>query len=150
MVAPHAVYHVEVKGYRGEIRGNAHQWTFENGAVQPSPIPLANKKTKILAGRLKRAGRLDGVFVDTMILLTDDNARPRLKDDQAGRVVRLADAADYLSDPKRLPVSTDDITRLHNPICEALFGTARPGKKVQRIGLYDVRTPFGSSASIPI
>jgi hypothetical protein len=52
------------------------QWIFENGGVYPSPIPLANKKTKILAGKLKQySHRLDAVFVETLILLTEDRAR---------------------------------------------------------------------------
>jgi serine/threonine protein kinase len=138
VLTPHALYHVEVKGYHGEIRGNPQQWIFENGAVYPSPIPLANKKTKILAGKLKQhSHRLDTVFVDTIILLTEDRARARLNDDQAGRVVHLRDAVDRLSDPKCLPVSTGNVSALSDMVCEALF-TTRPAKKVQRIGLYDI------------
>jgi serine/threonine protein kinase len=129
---------VEVKGYHGEIRGNPLEWIFENGCIYPSPIPLANKKTKILAGKLKQhSHRLDGVFVDTLILLTEDRARAKLNDDQAGRVIHLRDAVDRLSDPKYLPVSTGNVAALHNMVCEALFST-RPAKKVQRIGLYDI------------
>jgi serine/threonine protein kinase len=135
---PHALYHVEVKGYHGEIRGNPMQWTFENGGVYPSPIPLANKKTKILAGKLKQhSRRLDSVFVDTLILLTEDKARAKLNDDQAGRVVHLRDAIERLSDPKFLPVSTGNVGALADTVCEALF-TTRPAKKVQKIGLYDI------------
>ena len=33
VLTPHALYHVEVKGYHGEIRGNPMQWIFENGGV---------------------------------------------------------------------------------------------------------------------
>lgn len=138
VLTPHALYHVEVKGYHGEIRGNPMQWIFENGGVFPSPIPLANKKTKILAGKLKQhSRRLDEVFVETLILLTEDKARARLNDDQAGRVVHLRDAIDRLCDPKSLPVSTGNVAALADMVCEALF-TTRPAKKVQRIGLYDI------------
>src|SRR5262245_29896663 len=138
VLTPHALYHVEVKGYHGEIRGNAQQWFFENGGVYPSPIPLANKKTKILAGKLKQySHRLDQVFVETLILLTEDKARAKLNDDQAGRVVHLRDAIDRLCNPKLLPVSTGNVSALANMVCEALF-TTRPAKKVQQIGLYDI------------
>jgi serine/threonine protein kinase len=138
VLTPHALYHVEVKGYHGEIRGNPLQWVFENGGVYPSPIPLANKKTKILAGKLRQhSHRLDAVFVETLILLTEDRARAKLNDDQAGRVVHLRDAIDRLSDPKYLPVSTGNVSVLHDLVCEALF-TTRPAKKVQQIGLYDI------------
>jgi serine/threonine protein kinase len=138
VLSPHALYHVEVKGYHGEIRGNPQQWTFENGGVFPSPIPLANKKTKILAGKLKSySQRLGDVFVDTLILLTEDGSRAKLNDDQAGRVVHLRDAIERLSNPRYLPVSTGNVTPLHDKVCEALF-TTRPAQKVQRIGLYDI------------
>jgi serine/threonine protein kinase len=138
VLTPHALYHLEVKGYHGVIRGNPQQWIFENGGVYPSPIPLANKKTKILAGKLKQySHRLDEVFVETLILLTEDRARAKLNDDQAGRVVHLKDAIDRLSNPKYLPVSTGNVAPLANMVCEALF-TTRPAKKVQQIGLYDI------------
>jgi serine/threonine protein kinase len=138
VLTPHALYHLEVKGYHGEIRGNPLQWIFENGGVYPSPIPLANKKTKILAGKLKQhSHRLDGVFVDTLILLTEDRARAKLNDDQAGRVVHLRDAIERLGDPKWLPVSTGNVSGLHDMVCESLF-TTRPAQHIQRIGLYDI------------
>jgi serine/threonine protein kinase len=138
VLTPHALYHVEVKGYHGEIRGNPLQWSFENGGVFPSPIPLANKKTKVLAGKLKQySHRLDGVFVETLILLTEERARAKLNDDQAGRVVHLRDAIARLSDPSHLPVSTGNVSGLHNMVCEALF-TTRPTQKARQIGLYDI------------
>jgi serine/threonine protein kinase len=91
-----------------------------------------------LAGKLKQyPRRLDPVFVETLILLTEDRARAKLNDEQAGRVVHLRDAVDRLTDPKCLPVSTGNIAVLADMVCEALF-TSRPAKKVQRIGLYDV------------
>jgi serine/threonine protein kinase len=138
VLTPHALYHMEVKGYHGEIRGNPMEWIFENGGVFPSPIPLANKKTKVLAGKLKQhSHRLDQVFVETLILLTEDGARAKLHDDQAGRVIHLRDAVARMSDPKYLPVSTGNVAALADLVCEALF-TTRPAKKVQRIGLYDI------------
>jgi hypothetical protein len=138
VLTPYALYHVEVKGYHGEIRGNPMQWYFENGSAYPSPIPLANKKTKILAGKLKQySPRLDDVFVETLILLTEDRARVKLNDDQAGRVVHLRDAIDRFNNPGVLPVSTRNVSSLADLVCEALF-TTKPAKKIQRIGLYDV------------
>src|SRR5262249_27909255 len=81
--------------------------------------------------------RLDGVFVETLILLTEDRAHAKLHDDQAGRVVHFRDAIERLSDPKYLPVSTGNVAVLHDLVCEALF-TTRPAKKIQQIGLYDI------------
>jgi hypothetical protein len=138
VLTPHAVYHLEVKGYRGEIRGNQLQWVFENGNVYPSPIPLANKKTKVLADKLRRySPRLDEVFVDTLVVLTDDRARIKIKDDQADRVVHLRDAAARLDDPSRLPVGGRNLQPLYDMVCEAMF-TTKPAARVKQIGLYDI------------
>ena len=137
VVAPHAVYHVEVKGYRGQIRGDQYQWQFENGAVTPSPIPLANKKTKILAGKLRgRDSRMDDVFVETMIMLTDERASAKLRDDQADRVLRLPDAIEQIREPKGRQVGRR-ISHLHDRICQSLFNTS-PRKRIHQIGLYDI------------
>jgi serine/threonine protein kinase len=139
VIGDFAVWHVEVKGYRGHIKGTTTQWEFANGNVMPSPIPLANKKSKILSSKLRGFDRtLDRVWVETVVLLTDNKAKIRIRDDQSGRVIQLKDALDYFTDPKRIPVQVDNITRHHNRICEALFGGARPRKTVRQIGLYDV------------
>lgn len=138
VLSPHALYHLEVKGYRGAIRGNPQQWVFENGSVYPSPIPLANKKSKVLAGKLRQySRRLEDVFVETLILLTDDKARIKLNDAQAARVVHLNDVVDRLCEPSLLPVSTGNIKGAHTMVCEALFAT-RPSQPTRQIGLYDV------------
>jgi hypothetical protein len=138
VLSPHALYHLEVKGYHGAIRGNPLQWVFENGSVYPSPIPLANKKTKVLAGKLRQySHRLNDVFVETLILLTDDRARIKLNDDQAGRVIHLNDAVERLCEPNWLPVSTGNITAAYDTVCQALFAT-RPSQRTRQIGMYDV------------
>jgi serine/threonine protein kinase len=138
VLAPHAIYHVEVKGYKGTIHGNMQQWMFENGSVYPSPIPLANKKTKVLANKIRQQHRqLEGIFVDTLILLTDDKARLRIKDDQAGRVLHVREAIQRLKDPDHLPVQPGNLPPLYNVISEAM-AFSRPSKRVQQIGLYDI------------
>lgn len=138
VLAPHALYHVEVKGYKGLIRGNSQQWLFENGSVYPSPIPLANKKTKVLASKLRRhSRRLDDVFVDTLLLLTDDDAKVKINDDQAGRVLHVRQALKRLEDPEQLPVAAGDVTPLYDTVFAAM-AMNRPTQRVQQIGLYDV------------
>jgi serine/threonine protein kinase len=138
VVGEFCVFHVEVKGYHGAIKGNQLQWIFENGGVMPSPIPLANKKTKVLASKLKHHDpKLADVWTETVVLLTDDSARFTVKDEQAHRVVHLCESLDIFTDPKRLPVSVNSIERFQDRICEALFGS-KPAKKVNRIGLYDI------------
>ncbi len=145
VIGEHAVYHVECKGYHGLIKGDRHQWIFENGAVYPSPIPLANKKSKILATLLKRHGRLlEDVFVETVVLLTEDRARAQLRDEQASRVITLKEAPAFLTTAGMLPVATRPILPLHNAICEVVLG-GRPAQKAKQIGLYNILEKIGQT-----
>jgi hypothetical protein len=139
VVGEFAVWHVEVKGYRGNIKGDQNQWIFENGYRQPSPIPLANKKSKILKSKLvNHGGALRDVYVETCVLLTDDKAKIRIRDDQNGKIIQLKDALDHFTDPKKMPVRVDNIERHHDAICATLFATAKPGKRIKQVGLYDI------------
>jgi tRNA A-37 threonylcarbamoyl transferase component Bud32 len=139
------VTHVEVKGYRGRIRGDVRQWIFDNGAVYPSPIPLANKKSKVLKGHLiKESRRLKDVYVDTLVLLTDDRAKAELRDDQSRRVMNLERAVKHLTDAEDVPVRTFNISDLHPRICEALGGQ-NPAKPVKHIGLYEILERIGQT-----
>ena len=80
------------------------QWVFENGGVMPSPIPLANKKTKILASKLRsHSHQLNDVWTETLVLLTDDGARVNVKDDQAHRIVLLGDVLRRAHRPQAAP-----------------------------------------------
>jgi hypothetical protein len=138
VVGEWAVYHLEVKGYRGTIHGDARTWTLDSGAVVPSPIPLANKKSKILRERIAAAGRhLGDVFVETAVLLPDDRARVKVKDPQARRILQFPAVAGALADPGWLPVRTASIARHRVDVGRALVDFP-PSRRVARIGLYDV------------
>ena len=139
LVTPFAIWHLEVKGYRGKISGDERQWVLSNGHVTASPIPLANKKSRLLSDKLQRhSSELRDVFVDTAILLTDDNVQVHLADDQAFRLVHLHEILDHFTDPQYLAVAVGkSIERLRPTICDALFH-CEPVRRVHRIGLYDV------------
>jgi len=142
VVGDWAVYHIEVKGYRGRIHGDSRHWTLDNGAVYPSPIPLANKKSKILAERITGASaNLRDVFVETVILLSDDRARAKVQDPQARRILHLGEVEAALMDPAWLPVKTDSVAR-HRVDVGRVLVDFRPSRKVKRIGLYDVVSRF--------
>lgn len=145
IVGEYAVYSVEVKGYQGEIKGNAQEWELESGAIIKSPIPLANKKAKIVADRLRRYSlSLDNVWVQSLIVLTDDKVRIKVNDEQAtigeraNRVLHLDEAVIYMGNPNSLPISPTAITGYTTQICDALSHQfrARQGKK--KIGDFEV------------
>jgi len=146
VVGEYAVYTVEVKGYRGLIKGNAQEWELESGAIYKSPIPLSNKKAKIVADRLSRySPLLEKVWVQPLIVLTDNQVRIRLNDPQADRVLRLDQAANHILDPSRLPIRATPITHLTDMICEAIFKQFRPIHRQHEIGDYQVLDTIGKN-----
>ncbi|GIK43164.1 MAG: hypothetical protein BroJett011_69970 [Chloroflexota bacterium] len=146
VVGEYAVYTWEVKGYRGLIKGNASEWELESGAIYRSPLPLANKKAKIVADRLLRHNlRLEKVWVQPLIVLTDDRAQIRLNDDQANRVLHLAEAVAYMSDPQHLPIRPEPITSLIRLIREAIAHQFRPLHRPHEIGEYHLLDTIGKN-----
>jgi hypothetical protein len=145
VVGEFAVYAVEVKGYQGRIRGNAQEWELESGAIHRSPIPLSNKKAKILADRLRRHSALKKVWVQSIVVLTDDRVRVRLDDAQADRVLHLHDAVTYIRDPRSLPVHTHSIAHLKDRIGEAIYNQFRPLHRRHEIGDYRVLETIGKN-----
>lgn len=142
----YAVYAVEVKGYQGCIRGNACEWELESGAIHRSPIPLSNKKAKVLAHYLRSRSRLlKKVWVQSLILLTDDRARVRLNDEQAERVLRLDQAVAYILDPDRLPIPATRIGYLAHTICDTIIDQFRPLHRQSEIGEYLVLETIGKN-----
>ena len=142
ILGEHALYHVEVKHFTGVIKGDKHRWKFESGTTFPSPIPLANKKSKVLAGKLRRSS-FHCPYVDTIILLTDKKASIRIKDEQANRIIQVDSsyAIRRLTDCNKLPGScrSNTITSLHNKILQCIIGDkASPSRKIREIGLYNI------------
>lgn len=146
IIGEYAVYSVEVKGYRGEIKGNAFEWELESGAIYRSPIPLANKKAKILGDRLKRySSVLDNVWVQSLILMTDDQCRVKINDPLCSSVVHLSRIKDYILDPANLSVSTKLIKHYKTNIEQAIVGQFKPLRRSQDIGDYHVLETMGKN-----
>lgn len=145
ILGEYAIYHVEVKHFTGIIKGDKHRWKFESGNTFPSPIPLANKKSKILASIIKKSAyNFNCPFVDTIILITDSKAKIRIMDEpQADRILQIDSsyAIRRLTDCDKLPHSCRNhkITSYHDKILECIIGKKpKPSNKIKEIGLYNV------------
>lgn len=146
VVGEYAVYMVEVKGYQGAIKGNAQEWELDSGAIYKSPVPLANKKAKIISSLLSRYSPLLGnVWVQPLIVLSDDKVRINLNDEQADKVLHLDEARDYILNPRQLPIRPTPITRFTDMICEAIFNQFRPLKRKNEIGDYRILDTIGKN-----
>jgi len=146
VVGEYAVYMLEVKGYRGRIRGNAREWELASGTTVKNPLPLANKKAKVVADRLIRHNfLLEDIWVQALVVLPDNRVHIRLNDPQAHRVLRLADAVKYILNPKELPIHPRPITRHRKLIDEAISRQFSPLHRRNEIGNYRVLETLGKN-----
>lgn len=91
-VAPHAVYAIEVKDWRGDIEGDLHEWTV-NGESRLAPNKSIERKAKVLKGRLTSAmPALSPVRVESVVILASPPASLKLSDEAKLRVLSLAKA----------------------------------------------------------
>ncbi len=100
VVAPHAVFTVELKSWGGRIQGNRDRWTLADGALRQSPIPTIQAKARVLKGRLRaRDWELDRVWVQGLVFLTAADADPRISPDYEELVVTRRDVGQAIMDP---------------------------------------------------
>ncbi len=142
IIGEYAVYSVEVKGYHGLIKGNAYEWEMEWGEINTSPIPLANKKARILKSWLARfSASLRDVWVESLVVLTDEQARVNLRDPQASRVMHLPEAVAAILHPQR----PESITHLAPLIRQGFARYFRPLHRQQQIGDYRILQTIGKN-----
>jgi len=100
VLAPHAVFTIELKSWGGRIVGNRDRWTLADGAVVPSPLPLILAKARVLKGRLQtRRRELGSVWVQGIVLLSAADATAQITRDFEHFVVNLDGVRRALVDP---------------------------------------------------
>src|SRR5262249_38374940 len=68
-VAPHAVFVVEIKGYRGQIEGTDHDWYVPEPI--PSPLKLNRLTAQVLKSQLRRESHAAGqIWVEGLVFLS--------------------------------------------------------------------------------
>jgi serine/threonine protein kinase len=138
VVAPHAVYVVEVKSIAGEIRGDEREWLVD-GRSRRSPLAVTERKARILKSRLvDRSPVLNKVRVEAVVVLARRPAFLELDDIVAARVVTVEGAAGLLINSRALSLR-EEPHRLTDEILGALdvVGTGRRQGPVV-IGDYEV------------
>ncbi|NDY55826.1 protein kinase [Desulfovibrio sulfodismutans] len=132
ILAPHAVYLVDVKGTRGNIDVYGSKW-YPDGR-QPFFSPLAklrsHAKTMATIIRESNTGQIElrKAHVHATVLLTADDAAVF---DQAGidspDVTDFKHCLKYFRDVSRIPDNRlNNITRFHSQIAKAITGNAKP------------------------
>lgn len=154
VLAPHALYLVDVKGTRGLIDIYGSKWYPEGRTPFTSPLLKLRSHARSLKGLLtaSQPGQrcLDAVFVDAVILLTAPDAH---LSDQGGRdsesVTTLKRASAFFQNTQRIPTRFDlNITALQGLIRKALVGAAKKRSGPIVLGDWEVIERLGGSDSV--
>lgn len=132
ILAPHAVYLVDVKGTRGNIDVYGSKWYPEGRQPFFSPLAKLRSHAKTMATIIRESNtglvELRKAHVHATVLLTADDAAVF---DQAGidspDVTDFKHCLKYFRDTSRIPDNRlDNITRFHSQIVKAITGNAKP------------------------
>jgi serine/threonine protein kinase len=132
ILAPHAVYLVDVKGTRGNIDVYGSKWYPEGRQPFFSPLAKLRSHAKTMATIIRESNtgliELRKAHVHAAVLLTADDAAVF---DPAGidspDVTDFKHCLKYFRDASRIPDNRlDNITRFHSQIAKAITGNAKP------------------------
>jgi serine/threonine protein kinase len=132
ILAPHAVYLVDVKGTRGNIDVYGSKWYPEGRQYFFSPLAKLRSHAKTMAAiiRESNAGQIElrKAHVHATVLLTADDAAVF---DPSGvdspDVTDLKHCLKYFHDKTRIPTNRlDNISRFQKQIAKAIQGKAKP------------------------
>lgn len=155
LLAPHAVYLIDVKGTRGLIDVHGARWYPEGRQPYPSPLAKLRSHSKIVKGLITSShpGRpeLDGIYVAAAVMLTAPDAHLVDPADIDSRsVVKLKEAERYFKDTTAIPAGRNkNISAFHALIRHALNLKAKPTsgrpvyghwQVVERLGATDYYT----------
>ncbi len=153
VIAPHAVYLVDVKGTRGLIDVYGPKWYPEGRQPFSSPLAKLRGHAKVVKGIItgSQPGRRDlqDIYVDAVVVLTAPDAALV---DQGGRdapnVTALKKAAAFFQNGTRIPAGkSKNIGAHHNIIMKALQGVAKARSGPQRFGNWQVLEKLGGTDS---
>jgi serine/threonine protein kinase len=151
IIAPHAVYLVDVKGTRGLIDVYGPKWYPEGRQPFSSPLAKLREHAKEVKGIItsSQPGRRDlkDIYVDAAVVLTSPDATLVDKDGRdAPNVTTLKKAAAFFQNSMRVPAGkSKNIGAHHNIIMKALQGVAKPRSGPLRFGNWQVAEKLGGT-----
>ena len=153
VVAPHAVYLVDVKGTRGLIDVYGSKWYPDGRQPYTSPLLKLRGHARSVKGVItdSQPSRrdLEGIYVDAVVLLTAPDA---VIQDPGGRdspsVTTLKKASAFFRNAGRIPGKfSKNIRSLRNMVLKALQGVAKPKSGPLRFGSWEVKERLSATDS---
>jgi serine/threonine protein kinase len=126
VVAPHAVYVIEVKRWRGGIQGDDHTWVVAGQHRRPNPWPTANNKARVLKSQIqRRQPACDPLWVEAVVAIADDQGGLDLRGHCRERVLRYTDLPAFLTDASALGGKANDLRPMRAYIEKTIQEAAR-------------------------
>lgn len=151
LLAPHAMYLVDVKGTRGNIDVYGSKWYPEGRQKFHSPLAKLRNHAKVMSTLLSESNKgvaeLRKVHVQASILLTADDAQLY---DPAGTdspdVTDYKRCLKYFSDKTKIPHHRlSDIRKYHSLVDKAIQGKAKPRSAPPVFGSWQVEEKLGGT-----
>jgi serine/threonine protein kinase len=139
ILAPHAVFTVELKSWGGRITGNRDRWQLEDGAIVQSPIPLVTDKARTLKGSLLTRNRaLRDVWVQGLVVVSGADAQVFISADYDHFVATKSNVARALTDPAVWGLSGQALDKSQRSSVLHIFADGVPVTVPTRIGQYEL------------
>lgn len=146
VLAPHALFCLEVKDWPGQIIGNDREWLLANGAVRRNPCPLIAKKARILKSLLvERDAFLKSVWVEPLVVIADEQATLALSGDCAKATATLKDVVGRLTDAAHPRWAGRDHRASFDQIERVLTADFRPASQERVIGHFRLVEQIGAT-----
>lgn len=140
VVAPHAVYIVEVKRWQGGITGDDDTWVVGGRNRRPNPWPTTNNKARVIKSLLVRqVPSGDSVWVEAVIAIAADLGELDLRGNCRDHAFRYTDLPAFLTNPAALAGKAGDVRAVRGYVEQAILKVAhaRP-QNPKRFGSYEV------------
>jgi serine/threonine protein kinase len=124
VLAPHGIYNIENKDWKGRIEGDDHYW-YLNDRQMPNPLKTGRQKTAILASKLKEANFAWGkAWIQNMLTLSYENTYPPVISHEAQKLTFGLNKKliDFITDPYSIGKLEDDIADIQQAIMQFLIG----------------------------
>lgn len=124
VVAPHAIYNIENKDWKGRIEGDDNYW-YVNDKQRNNPLRTGRQKTAILASKLKEHEYDWGkAWIQNMVTLSFPNTYTPSLWQEAGKLTFQLDEKliEYITDPYGVGKLENDIADIQKDIIEFLIG----------------------------
>lgn len=125
VVTPHAIYNIENKDWKGRIEGDDNYW-YVNDRQRQNPLKTGRQKTAVLTSKLREhQSSWARAWIQNMVTLSYPNTyAPSLWQESAKLTFQLNEQLiNYLTDPKQVGKSEDDIADIYIEIVKYLDGS---------------------------